>query len=108
MLNKVVEIAEKQNPLGTVTWGDLVGVFKGVRDETPHVTLPVRAHFTDEEIELIKQLAEQKETKEIALFMRITPHMVEKLRGSIREKMGVKNTIGIVMYAVKHNIIRVE
>jgi DNA-binding NarL/FixJ family response regulator len=57
------------------------------------------------EQEIIKYIAEGKKNKEIAEDLCISAHTVMTHRKNIMSKLGVKNTAGIVVFAVKENLI---
>lgn len=57
------------------------------------------------EIEIIRLIAEGYTNKEIADQLCLSIHTVNTHRKNIMQKLGIKNTAGIVIYAVKENII---
>lgn len=57
------------------------------------------------EVEIIKFIAEGNTNTEIADILHLSPHTVTTHRKNIMAKLGTKNTAGIVMYAVKSNIV---
>lgn len=57
------------------------------------------------EMEIIKYIAEGNTNTEIAEILHLSPHTVTTHRKNIMGKLGIKNTAGIVMYAVKSNIV---
>lgn len=57
------------------------------------------------EMEIIKYIAEGNTNTEIAEILHLSPHTVTTHRKNIMAKLGTKNTAGIVMYAVKSNIV---
>lgn len=57
------------------------------------------------EIEIIRMIAEGYSNKEIADKLFLSIHTVNTHRRNIMNKLGVNNTAGIVMFAVKENII---
>lgn len=61
--------------------------------------------FSVRELEVIRLLCNQKTTKEIADSLYLSERTVESVRLRIIQKMGVKNSVGIVLYALKNNII---
>lgn len=67
-----------------------------------------RADFTDRELEVMRLICRQYTTKEIADLLSISIRTVESFREKIQEKAGVKNAVGIALYAVKKQIFRVE
>jgi DNA-binding NarL/FixJ family response regulator len=61
--------------------------------------------LTEREIEVIKLVAKEYNTQEIAEILNLSSHTVETYRKSLIKKVNVKNAIGLAMYAVKHNMI---
>ncbi len=61
--------------------------------------------LTEREIEVLKLIAKEYNSQEIAELLIISKHTVESHRKSILRKLNVKNSIGIAMFAVKHNMI---
>jgi len=67
-----------------------------------------RVHFTDREIQIVRLICQQFSSKEIADLFQTNAKSIEFAREKIREKMGVKNLAGIVMYAVAYGMHRRE
>ena len=61
--------------------------------------------LSDRENEIIKLVAEGNTNGKIAELLFLSNHTVNTHRKNIMAKLGVKNTAGIVMYAVKMNIV---
>ena len=72
-----------------------------VVDEAPALLTPL----TDREIEIIRNIAQELSTNAIADKLFISPGTVETHRHNILRKLGVKNSIGIIKYAVKHGLL---
>ena len=64
-------------------------------------------HFTDKEIEVIKMVCQGLSSKEIADSLHLSTRTIEGYREKIEEKMKVKNTVGIVVYAIKKEIYKI-
>lgn len=62
--------------------------------------------FTDREKDIVKLICLQCTAQEIADKLYLSKRTVEGYRTRILEKMNVKNTAGVVIYALKHGIIR--
>jgi len=60
--------------------------------------------FTERELEVLKLICEEKTAAEIAKQIFLSPRSVEGIRQRLIEKIGVRNTAGIVMFAVKHGL----
>jgi DNA-binding NarL/FixJ family response regulator len=61
--------------------------------------------LSERENEIIKLIAEGNTNTQIAEQLFLSNHTVNTHRKNIMAKLGVKNTAGIVMYAVKTNIV---
>jgi DNA-binding NarL/FixJ family response regulator len=64
--------------------------------------------FTEREIEIIGLICQQLTNKEIGDQLFISTRTVEGHRMKIQEKMQVKNSIGIVIYAIKNGLYKPE
>jgi DNA-binding NarL/FixJ family response regulator len=61
--------------------------------------------LSERELEIIKLIAEGNTNAHIAELIFLSTHTVNTHRKNIMAKLGVKNTAGIVMYAVKTNLV---
>ena len=61
--------------------------------------------LSERENEIIKFIAEGQTNTQIADILFLSTHTVNTLRKNIMAKLGVKNTAGIVLYAVKTNLV---
>lgn len=64
--------------------------------------------LSDREQEIITLIAEGHTNTTIAEKLFLSPHTVNTHRKNIMQKLGVKNTASIVMYAVKANLVNVN
>ena len=71
--------------------------------------LPASAHtnsqLSERELEVLTLICKQHTTQEIADKLFISARTVEGHRKRIQEKMGVRNTAGMVFYALKHGLV---
>jgi DNA-binding NarL/FixJ family response regulator len=72
----------------------------------PYRNQPVKK-FTPREMEIIKLMCEQHTNKEIATLLRLSIRTVESHREKIQEKTGARNSIGIVIYAIKNDLYEI-
>jgi DNA-binding NarL/FixJ family response regulator len=63
-----------------------------------------KMRFSERELEIIKLICEDKTAKEIGADLFIEPKTVEGHKSRIREKMGAKSSIGIVVFAIAAGI----
>lgn len=61
--------------------------------------------ISERENEIIKLIAEGQTNAQIAELLFLSNHTINTHRKNILSKLGVKNTAGIVMYAVKTNLV---
>lgn len=61
--------------------------------------------LTERELEIIRLIAKELSTNQIAEKLYISPATVETHRHNILKKLGVRNSIGIVMYAVNNKLV---
>jgi DNA-binding NarL/FixJ family response regulator len=70
--------------------------------------LPSPPVINNRELEFLNYAATELTYKEIAEKMFCSPRTVEGYRDNLFEKLGMKTRVGIVMYAVKNRIIKLE
>lgn len=61
----------------------------------------------DREIEFLKLACTEKTYKEIAGDMFLSPKTIDGYRENLFEKLQVKSRVGLVLYAIKHNLHKV-
>ena len=62
-------------------------------------------NISERELEIIKLIAEGYINKEIADKLFISNHTVNTHRKNIMQKLGINNTAGIVLFAVKEGLV---
>jgi DNA-binding NarL/FixJ family response regulator len=62
-------------------------------------------NISDRELEIIKHIAEGLSNKEVADKLFLSTHTVTTHRKNIMNKLGVNNTAGLVLFAVRENLI---
>jgi DNA-binding NarL/FixJ family response regulator len=75
---------------------------------TPQKLVQQEAQLNDKEMLILKLMCEEKTTKEIADMVDLSPRTVEAIRDKLKVKTGAKSTAGLIMYAVKNNILNQE
>jgi DNA-binding NarL/FixJ family response regulator len=61
--------------------------------------------LTEREIEIIKLITNELSSQEIAEKLFIAPKTVETHRHNILKKLGLKNTVGLIKYALKNGLV---
>ena len=64
--------------------------------------------FSVQELQIIELICNEHTNQEIADIISRSKRTVEHARTSIMEKIGAKNVVGIVMYAVKNKLVSLE
>ncbi len=62
--------------------------------------------LSDREMEVLEQICKGFSNQEIASKLNISKRTVDKHRANLLEKTNANNTASLVMYAIKHNIIK--
>ncbi len=63
--------------------------------------------LSEREKEILQLLWEEKSNKEIAEHLFLSVRSVEKIRQDMKEKVGVKSTVGLLKYAINNKVIRI-
>ncbi len=73
--------------------------------EAPYKKTCDGLNISHREIEIIKLIAEGRINKEIADTLFLSNHTINTHRKNIMQKLGINNTAGIVLFAVKEQIV---
>jgi DNA-binding NarL/FixJ family response regulator len=89
--------------------GELVELMRGEKINVKDVEFDVLScepvSLSERELEIIKLIAEGYTNAQISVVLYISNHTVNTHRKNIMKKLGVNNTAGIVMFAVKSNLV---
>ncbi len=61
--------------------------------------------LTEKEVAVLKLICGEYTTTEIGEKIHLSPRTVEGVRSALLEKIGVRNTVGLVVYALKNGIV---
>lgn len=64
--------------------------------------------FSDREMEIVRLTLKEHSGSEVAAKLRISPKTVEKHKRNLMEKIGSKNFIGVITYALLHNLLSLD
>lgn len=64
-----------------------------------------KIEFNDEEVKIIQLISQECTNNQIADKLFKSVRTIEKYRSKLIQKVGAQNTIGLIMYAIKHKII---
>lgn len=64
-------------------------------------------NFKEKEIQLINYLCQELSSDEIAKTMFLSKKTIDRLRLKIKNELNVRNSIGIVKYAIKNGLYKI-
>ncbi len=96
---------EQEYYFNTLTNKALLSNLKTKNNMTPQKMVQAEANLSDKEMLILKLMCEEKSTREIADIVELSPRTVEAIRDKLKVKTGAKSTAGLIMYAVKNNIL---
>jgi DNA-binding NarL/FixJ family response regulator len=99
---------EQEYYFNSLTNKALLTNLKQRNNVVPQKFAPQEANLNDKEMLILKLMCEEKSTKEIADIVDLSPRTVEAIRDKLKVKTGAKSTAGLIMYAVKNNILNDE
>ncbi len=106
---ELIKVIESVYNNGHYFSGEQVSVMrKQLSNKLPEFHAQNKDHLTSREIDVLKLLCQQLKTREIADKLFISPKTVETHKSNLILKAGVKNTAGLVIYAIQNNIINPE
>jgi len=77
----------------------------GIRTKRSDTFGTHEAELTEKETRILRLMCEEKTTKEIADIVDISPRTVEAIRDKLKTKTGAKSMAGLVMYAVRNQVL---
>lgn len=96
---------EQEYYFNTLTNKALLTNLKIKNTITPQKIVQMEANLNDKDILILKLMCEEKSTREIADIVDLSPRTVEAIRDKLKVKTGAKSTAGLIMYAVKNNLL---
>lgn len=76
--------------------------------KSPKPVLQEEGLLSEREIDVLRLICQQKTAKEIGDILFITQRTTEGHKNNLFAKTGAKNIAGLVIYAIQHEIIKVE
>ncbi len=77
-------------------------------DPSPAVKTSQSLTFTEREMEILRLTLKEYSGREIAIELNISPRTVEKHKRNLMDKIGAKNFIGVMTYALLHEFFSVD
>ncbi|MEO8516037.1 MAG: response regulator transcription factor [Flavobacterium sp.] len=67
----------------------------------------VISNITTRELEILNFICQEKSGKDISEILSISPNTVETHRKNLMKKLKVKSSVGLVLFATKHHLIKI-
>ncbi|WP_333693901.1 response regulator transcription factor [Flavobacterium sp.] len=106
IIEAIEEVAQGKEYFSKNIQEKIFGSFSGHTIENQNNEAVINSMLTDREIEILKLISLEYSGKEIGEELFISSNTVETHRKNLIRKLNVKNTIGLVKYAIKNNIIK--
>ena len=65
---------------------------------------PEEVHFTEREKQIMRMICEEKTSEYMAKVFNVSKRSISRYRENLLVKTGSRNSIGILKYAVEHNL----
>jgi DNA-binding NarL/FixJ family response regulator len=85
----------------------MMGMYDESKRQKHNEDLPKVSKLTSRELDVLKLIAQEFTTLEIAIRLNIADRTAEFHRRNILEKLELKNTAGLIVYAIKNKLIEV-
>jgi two-component system response regulator NreC len=102
----VLKAASSSDFLSSKIRAEVIGTYLATRKKKP----PVRGYdlLSDREQQVFRLMVEGNSTTQIADILCVSPKTVEKHRAKVMKKLGVRDLVSMVKYAIKIGIIDPE
>jgi len=115
-LLKSVEEVEIFTAIDAVCSGELyfsntiaISLFKLLkRSKFNPISITENPFISEKELQIISYICEELTNKEIAAKMNLSKRTIEEYRLRLLHKTGAKNMVGIVIYSLKNNLIKIQ
>ncbi|MFZ6014331.1 MAG: response regulator transcription factor [Bacteroidota bacterium] len=101
-------LAEKGYYYTELVTGKLIHAINNIDRESSQDTLKDLIALNQKEIEFLKLVCSELTYKEIAEKMCLSPHTIDGYRDNLFQKLNVHSRVGLVLYAIKRRIFRVD
>jgi len=106
IINAIKAVYEGEQYFSDAIKSNLLKLYTGQKVKAGQRPESTIAHsLTDREVEVLKLIAQEYSSPEIADILNISQSTVDTYRKSLLKKTNVKNAVGLAMYAVKNKII---
>jgi DNA-binding NarL/FixJ family response regulator len=76
--------------------------------KSQHYKTKAKIEFTHRELDIIQLSSKEFTNKEIASILKLSVRTIEFHKVRMQERVEAKNMVGVIMYAIKHNLITLD
>ncbi len=106
---KVIEIIQNVHQNNIFFSQDQIEVLRSqISSKVPELSIDNENALTEREIDVLKLLCQQKTAKEIGETLFVSSKTVEAHKNSLFAKIGVKNIVGLVIYAIQKEYVDIQ
>ncbi len=86
----------------------IVNRFSTATDDYAIKHIIANSQFSGKELELIRLLCKQMNSKEISIHLHLSERTIEQYRSNIMRKVKAKNLAGVIKFAIQNGVLMVE
>lgn len=76
--------------------------------EQNHYIKKENIEFTERELEIMELICKEMSNRDIAQTLHLSVRTVEWYKEQLLQKTGSKNTVGILLFAIKKGIVKID
>ena len=108
IIDAISTVAKGNQYFSSCVKDKIFNAFTGNTQNQPYDVNEVIASITSRELEILNLITNEKSGKEISEILFISTNTVETHRKNLMKKINVKSSIGLVLFATKHNLIEIN
>lgn len=105
IVDAIITVASGEQYFSSTIKDKIFNIFTENTVNEPKNIEQVIDSITDRELEILNFICHEKSGKDISEVLNISPNTVETHRKNLMKKLNVKSTVGLVLFATKHNLI---
>lgn len=107
IMDAIATVAQGNQYFSSSVKDKIFNTLTGNTQNQPFDINEVIASITSRELEILNLITNEKSGKEISEILFISTNTVETHRKNLMKKINVKSSIGLVLFATKHNLIEI-
>lgn len=108
IIDAISTVAQGNQYFSSSVKDKIFNALTGNTQNQPYDVNEVIASITSRELEILNLITNEKSGKEISEILFISTNTVETHRKNLMKKINVKSSIGLVLFATKHNLIEIN